>query len=118
MAAAENFELPSFVTDNCNFFSIDLKHIDVATLCRDVISMKKEFSKVREDAALISAQVATICEIKESLEDFKSTIKQSIELCRSNADKDADITFSETGNKELPSMQKNLQLSGGKRYQK
>ena len=106
MAAAENFELPSFVTDNCNFPSLDLKHIDAATLCQDVISLKKEFSKVREDAALISAQVATISEIKESLEDFKSTMKQSMELCRCNADKHADITFSKTGNKELPSMQK------------
>ena len=106
MAAAENFELPSFVTDNCNFPSLDLKHIDAATLCQDVISLKKEFSKVREDAALISAQVATISEIKESLEDFRSTMKQSLQLRRSNADKDADITFSETGIKELPSMQK------------
>ena len=55
---------------------------------------------------IISAQVAAIGEIKESFEDFKSTMKQSIELCRSNVDKDAGITFSETGNKELQSMQK------------
>ena len=83
-----------------------MKRIEAATLCQDVISLKKEFSKVRKDAALISAQVATISEVKESLEDFQSTMKQSIELRRSNVDKDADITFSETGNKELLSMQK------------
>ena len=71
---------------------MDLKHIDAATLCQDVISLKKEFSKVKEDAALISAQVVTISEIKDSLEDFKSTMKQSMQLCRSNAEKDADIT--------------------------
>ena len=55
---------------------------------------------------IISAQVAAIGEIKESFEDFKSTMKQSIELCRSNVDKASGITFSETGNKELQSMQK------------
>ena len=64
MAAAANFDLPSFVTDNCNFPSLDLKRIDTATLCQDVISLKKEFSKVRKDATLISAQVATISEVK------------------------------------------------------
>ena len=106
MTAAENFELPLFVTDNCNFPSLNLKHIDVTTLCQDAISLKKEFSKVREDAALTSAQVATISEIKESLEDFKLAMKLSTELCRSNMDNDVDITFLETGNKELPFMQK------------
>ena len=71
LAAAENLELPSFVTDNCRFPLLDLKHIDAATQRQGVIFLTKEFSDVREDAALLSPQVATISEIKESLEDFK-----------------------------------------------
>ena len=106
MVPAENFELPSSVTDNRNFPSLDLTHNDAATLCQDVIFLKKEFSKVRVDAALISAQVATINEQKKCLKDFKSIMKESIELCRSYVDKDANIAFSETGIKELPFMQK------------
>ena len=80
MAAAKNFEAPLIVTDDCNFPSLDLKHMDLAALCQDAVSLKKEFFNIREDAALLRAQAAAINDVKESLAELKSSMKESMRL--------------------------------------